>query len=180
MAKYENHDRPFFNVNQPNFSIEKPKMQSVFHFRKHNRDKINQSTIQTELDGELTVIESDAPEETSAEVLNLEIIEPVTNQPTSFSLFDLSIDPESLVANLKEAMAGHSPNHFDDTAGQDESVDETVDETVDESVDEQEDSLQNEYLDSLSIINMANGLLQDILKSHQREPVELTDEFEEE
>ncbi len=189
MADNERLYSPFFKVSQPKLPVQEPKMQTIFHYRKHNRDKIKQNDFKNSLETDYLIVENDGLHVSN--VLSLEIVEPVTNQPTSFSLFDLSVDPKSLEENLKQVLIDKNfleahieiqPNELEESLENHHVAIENQGEVFEdhESVfgdhdleivleDQDEDtSYQRERLSSLSILELAQNMLNDILLTQQK------------
>lgn len=160
-----NNNQPLIKIIQPSFQAEKPTMQTIFHYRKPNRDKINKKKIKDEFEDQHSDILNETIEkEIVVDKLNFEIIEPVSHQSTNFTLFDLSQDPDLLIKNLMDTISNSSSN-FDLN-----SIFNSGEEISIESSSEIElKAEQNPNLiESISIIEMAQDVLQDILKQQQK------------
>ncbi|MDF2556640.1 MAG: hypothetical protein K0R71_468 [Bacillales bacterium] len=156
-------DQPLINIKQPSFSAEQPKMQTVFHYRKPNRDKLNKNETKNVLEEQAIEEYKEKKEnEKKPEKLNFEIIEPVSNQSTNFTLFDLTQDPDVLIKNLMDSVS-NPDSTLDLNSIFTKSVQlNDIDESVEIELKEEEEP--NIY-ESISILEMAQDVLKDILKS---------------
>ncbi|MDF2535763.1 MAG: hypothetical protein K0R18_1922 [Bacillales bacterium] len=162
-----NNNQPLIRINQPSFQAEKPKMQTIFHYRKPNRDKINKKKTKDEFEDQQTDELNEATEkEIVADKLNFEIIEPVSQQSTNFTLFDLTQDPDLLIRNLMDSISNPSSS-FDLNSIFNSG--EQLEKRIDSSSEIKLKIEQNPNLiESISIIEMAQDVLQDILKQQQK------------
>lgn len=158
-----NNNQPLINIKQPTIQAELPKMQTVFHYRKPNRNKLNKAETKNELVEQLveeTIEKKD--NEFKPEKLNFEIIEPISNQSTNFTLFDLSQDPALLIKNLMDSIS-NPDSSFDLNSifkNSDQQVENTEINEIEETVVESPNMYQ-----SLSVLEMAHNVLKGILEN---------------
>ena len=158
-----NNNQPLINIKQPTIQTEQPKMQTIFHYRKPNRNKLNKTGAKIELDEQLIEEPKEKKEnEFKPEKLNFEIIEPISNQSTNFTLFDLSQNPDLLIKNLMDSISNPDSSFnlnsiFNNSNSHDESNENNA-------IEVKAVEIPNMY-ESLSVLEMAHNVLQGILEN---------------
>lgn len=158
-----NNNQPLINIKQPTIQAEQPKMQTIFHYRKPNRNKLNKTGTKNELDEQL----SEEPKgkidnEIKPEKLNFEIIEPVSKQSTNFTLFDLSQDPDRLIRNLMDSIS--NPDSSFDLNAVFKNSEQQLENNEIKEIEVKAVEIPNMY-ESLSVLEMAHNVLQGILEN---------------